>query len=140
MNASRKLAIVAVALAGTFAAAAAQAHGRDDVQFSVTIGTPFVAPLRPVFAPAPVYVPAPVVRYENRYDHRYDGRYEGRYEGRYDGRYDVRTTYRAPTRWDVDGDGIPNRADRVYNPRWDVDGDGIPNGRDRFDNRKRSWR
>jgi len=123
MNAS-KLAIVAIAFAGTLAAAAAQAHGRDDVQFSVTIGTPFVAPVRPVFAPAPVFVPAPVVRYENRYDRRYDGR----------------TAYRAPTRWDVDGDGVPNRVDRVYNPRWDVDGDGIPNRVDHADNRKRTWR
>src|SRR6516165_2937563 len=123
MNAS-KLAIVAVAFAGTLAAAAAQAHGRDDVQVSVTIGAPFVAPVRPVFAPGPVFVPAPVVRYENRYDHRYD----------------ARTVYRAPTRWDVDGDGIPNRYDRVYNPRWDVDGDGIPNRYDHFDNRKRTWR
>lgn len=35
--------------------------------------------------------------------------------------------YREPTRWDVDGDGIPNRYDRVYNPRWDRDGDGAPN-------------
>ena len=128
MNA-RKLAIVAVAFAGTLAAAAAQAHGRDDVQFSVTIGTPFIAPVRPVFAPAPVFVPAPVDRYENRYDNRYDNRYEYRHDA-----------YRAPTRWDVDGDGIPNRVDRVYNPRWDVDGDGIPNARDRFDNRKRTWR
>jgi hypothetical protein len=131
MNA-KKLAIVAVALAGSVAAAAAQAHGRDDVQFSVTIGTPFVAPVRPVYAPAPVFVPAPVVRYEHRYDDRYDDRYDNRYDARYG--------YRAPTRWDVDGDGIPNRVDRLYNPRWDVDGDGIPNGRDRFDNRKRSWR
>src|SRR3954451_13801820 len=34
--------------------------------------------------------------------------------------------YRAPTRWDRDGDGIPNRRDPIYNPRWDRDGDGIP--------------
>jgi hypothetical protein len=81
-----------------------------------------------VYAPAPVFVPTPVVRYENRYD------------GRYDHRDDARSGYRAPTRWDVDGDGIPNRYDRVYNPRWDVDGDGIPNRYDRFDNRRRSWR
>ena len=127
MNA-KKLAIVAVAFAGTLAAAAAQAHGRDDVQFSVTIGTPFVAPVRPVFAPAPVFVPAPVLRYENRYDNRYEYR------------HDARAAYRAPTRWDVDGDGIPNRVDRVYNPRWDVDGDGIANRYDRFDNRKRGFR
>ena len=40
-----------------------------------------------------------------------------------------------PTRWDRDGDGIPNRYDRVYNPRWDRDGDGIPNRYDRRPNR-----
>ena len=126
---ARKLAIAAVAFAGTLAAAATQAHGRDDVQFSLTIGTPFVAPMRPVFAPAPVFAPTPVVRY--------DGRYDGRFDRGFDGRHDRRSGYRAPTRWDVDGDGIPNRVDRVYNPRWDVDGDGIPNRNDRFDNRRR---
>ncbi|MBC7939687.1 MAG: hypothetical protein H7Z19_07980, partial [Chitinophagaceae bacterium] len=35
-------------------------------------------------------------------------------------------------RWDVDGDGIPNRHDR------DRDGDGIPNWHDRNDSRY--WR
>ena len=94
MNAS-KLAIVAIAFAGTLAAAAAQAHGRDDVRFSVAIGAPFVAPV------GPVVVPAPVVRYERRYD--------------------ARIADRTPTRWDVDGDRIPNRDDR-------------------FDNRKHIWR
>ena len=43
-------------------------------------------------------------------------------------------SYRAPTRWDRDGDGVPNRDDRVYNPRWDRDGDGVPNRYDRHDN------
>src|SRR5829696_7040161 len=47
----------------------------------------------------------------------------------------ARPYYRAPTRWDRDGNGIPNRYDRVYNPRWDRDGDGIPN---RFDHRDNS--
>jgi len=32
-----------------------------------------------------------------------------------------------------DGDGMPNRYDRVYNPRWDRDGDGVPNRYDRHD-------
>ena len=41
---------------------------------------------------------------------------------------------RDPRRWDVDGDGIPNRHDRVYNPRWDRDGDGVPNRYDRRPN------
>ena len=50
-------------------------------------------------------------------------------------RYYGHSAYRsAPTRWDRDGDGIPNRYDRVYNPRWDRDGDGIPNRYDRYDN------
>jgi hypothetical protein len=44
----------------------------------------------------------------------------------------ARPYYQAPTRWDRDGDGIPNRYDRVHNPRWDRDGDGIPN---RYDHR-----
>jgi hypothetical protein len=44
---------------------------------------------------------------------------------------------RPPTRWDRDGDGIPNRYDRVYNPRWDRDGDGIPNRYDRHDDTRR---
>jgi hypothetical protein len=44
--------------------------------------------------------------------------------------------YRQPTRWDVDGDGIPNRYDRVYNPRWDHNGNGIPDGREGHDVRR----
>jgi hypothetical protein len=105
MNA-RKLAIVSVALAGVLAAASVEARGRDDVQFSVTIGSPAWV------VPAPVYRQAPVVQYYGYPEH----------------------AYRQPTRWDRDGDGIPNRYDRVYNPRWDRDGDGIPNRYDRYDN------
>ena len=110
MNA-KKLAIAALAVAGALAAASVEAHGRDDVQLSVTIGSPWFAPSARVYGPAPAY----------RFD---DRRYEG-------------SRYRAPTRWDVDGDGIPNRFDRVYNPRWDRDGDGIPNRFDRHDHSRR---
>ena len=110
MNA-RKIAIMSVALVGVLAAASVEARGRDDVQFSVTIGAPaWTVPAVPVYRPgfvAPSY----------GYDHRRDER-----------------SYREPTRWDRDGDGIPNRYDRVYNPRWDRDGDGIPNRYDRYDN------
>jgi hypothetical protein len=104
---SSKLIAVALALTGAVAAGAAQA--RDDVQWSVTIGTPVYSQPAPVYVrPAPVYVqPAPVVRYHG---------------------------YQQPTRWDRDGDGVPNRYDRVYNPRWDVDGDGVPNRHDRYNN------
>lgn len=110
----KTLAAVTVALTGALGAGLAQAH--TDVQWSVTIGAPIFAPPAPVFAPpAPVYVrpapgwvqPVPVY-----------GRPVPVYRG-----------YHA-TRWDVDGDGIPNRYDRHYNPRGDRDHDGIPNRRD----------
>ncbi len=112
MTALRPVIAALVAAAATFGAAtAAQASDRPDVQWSVTIGSslpalrlPLPVPVR-VIPPPPVRV-HPVVMVP-------------------------RVVYREPTRWDADGDGIPNRVDRVYNPRWDVDGDGIPNGRDR---------
>ena len=105
----------ALATAGALAAGAAQA--RNDVQWSVTIGTPVYTQPVPVYrpapvvvTPAPVYVPAPAPGYHGRPHHR---------------------GYGERTRWDADGDGIPNRRDRLYNPRWDVDGDGVPNRHDR---------
>lgn len=39
-----------------------------------------------------------------------------------------------PSRWDRDGDGIPNRRDPTpegYGPRWDRDNDGVANRYDR---------
>jgi hypothetical protein len=111
---SSKFVVAAVGLAGALCAGAAMAHDRDDVQWSVTIGSDYGAPQ--YYRPAPVYVqpayPAPAYAYRH---------------------------YREPTRWDVDGDGIPNRYDRLYNPRWDRDGDGIPNWQDRHDNRRDGW-
>jgi hypothetical protein len=105
MNA-RKFAIAAVALAAALGAGWAEAHGRDDVQWSVTIGAS-----NPGWAvqPGQAYAaPLPARSYDRE--------------------------YRRPTRWDRDGDGIPNRYDRIYNPRWDRDGDGIPNRYDHYDN------
>ena len=108
---TRKLAIVSVALAGVLAAASVEARGRDDVQLSVTIGRPtWLVPPLPLVRPGFV---AP------SYGHAYGG---------------YARSYREPTRWDRDGDGVPNRYDRVYNPRWDRDGDGVPNRYDRHDN------
>lgn len=106
----------ALALAGALSAGAAQAR-EPDVQWSVTIGSPGYSRPAPVYVPAPVYTPAPVIVYP---------------------RHERPVVYRAPSYWDRDGDGIPNRYDRVYNPVWDRDGDGIPNGRDRYDQR-RGW-
>jgi len=48
-------------------------------------------------------------------------------------------SYQQPTRWDRDGDGIPNRQDRLYNPAWDRDGDGVPNQYDRRDDSRRVY-
>ena len=112
----RNILVAALALTGALGAGMAHAQRNDDVQWSVTIGTPVYT--QPIYRQAPVYrqpmpvysAPAPVYEY-GRHDH-----------------------YQQPTRWDRDGDGIPNRVDRVYNPRWDRDGDGIPNRYDRWDN------
>ena len=113
MSKSRVLITAAIVLGSALAAGAAQARDRDDVQWSVTIGTPagvprHVAPAvvytQPVYT-QPVYTQPVYVR-----DHRYHGQ---------------------PARWDRDGDGIPNRRDQVYNPRWDIDGDGVSNRHDR---------
>jgi hypothetical protein len=110
-----KTALIAlVAATGTLGAGVAQAQHNDvDVNWSVTIGNAQGAPF---FVPAPVVVQRPraAVRHQSVRPVQ-----------------PVRVAYRQPTRWDVDGDGIPNRYDRIYNPVWDVDGDGIPNRRDR---------
>lgn len=122
---SRPFAAVAAVVAATLGIACA-AHARGDVQVSVGIHSPpvYAPPVR-VYEPAPVYAPvvvqpAPVYR-----TYPSEPVYERPYRG-----WEHRRHYRERTRWDVDGDGIPNRHDRLYNPRWDVDGDGIPNRRD----------
>jgi hypothetical protein len=120
MSKTRLIVASTLALAGVLAAGAAHAGRQADVQWSVTIGTPVGVPVYTVPAPvysrsAPVYVQSqPLLRVvdPHRRSHR-DQRYQ------------------EPTRWDRDGDGIPNRHDRLYNPRWDIDGDGVPNRRDR---------
>jgi hypothetical protein len=119
MSKSKLFVTVALGLTGALGVGMAQARGAD-VQWSVTIGTPvytqpvpvYVRPLPVYTRPAPVWVqPAPV--------------------------YQRRGMYLQPTRADRDGDGIPNRRDRLYNPQWDRDGDGIPN---RYDQHvSRGW-
>ena len=115
MNRSTRLLTATLALVGGLAAVGA-AQAQDNVQWSVTIGSD--APVYTV--PAPVYrVPPPVYRAPVMVpQYREYDRYHG-------------YGYHHPTRWDRDGDGIPNRYDRVYNPVWDRDGDGIPNRYDR---------
>jgi hypothetical protein len=107
----KQLLIAGLALAGALSAGVAQARERADVQWSVTIGAP---------AYGGYYgSPAPLVVQPARGDGYRDGYRE----------------YHRPTRWDIDGDGIPNRYDRVYNPRWDRNGDGIPDWREHRDGR-----
>ena len=114
---SRKLVVGVLALAGALSTGLAQARDHNDIQWSVTIGAPIGVPLYsqpyPVYSqPYPVYTQPYVVAPQRYYQPRH---------------------YQQPSRWDRDGDGIPNRYDRVYNPRWDRDGDGIPNRYDRYD-------
>lgn len=109
MSKSKLLIAAAIALGATLTAGAAQARDYNDVQWSVTIGSP---------VGVPVYTAPRVVHTQPVYVHSQPVYVRGHRD------------YRQPTRWDRDGDGIPNRQDRRYNPRWDRDGDGIPNRTD----------
>jgi hypothetical protein len=96
MSKSRLVLAAAAALAAVLGTGAAQAH--DDVQWSVTIGSPVGVPV--YTQPAPVYqVPAPQYRVVTPGYPVYG--------------------YHQPTRWDRDGDGIPNWRDPHPNrPEW----------------------
>lgn len=116
------LATTTVALLGSGVGTAAHARSGADVQWSVTVGAPVITLPAPVLRlpVPPVVVVAPhrqVVHYPQRADR--DLRDDRGYRG-----------YREPTRWDVDGDGIPNRHDRRYNPVWDRNGNGVPDRRE----------
>ena len=145
---ARNYVLAAFATAAVLASGLAQARSPVDVQWQVTIGSPVGG--YPVYGgvvvSAPVYLPPPVVvvpRYQPPYQPQYQPssqpyyqpQYQPEYQPQYRPQHQPRPepAYCQPTRWDVDGDGIPNRYDRVYNPRWDRDGDGIPNRRDRRD-------
>ena len=112
MSMSRMLIAATLAMMGMLGGGAAQA-GHADLQWSIVIGTPVYTRPAPVYVqPLPVYRPSARVWAPPTPVHAR--------------RADLRVT-----RWDRDGDGIPNRHDRLYNPRWDRDGDGIPNRHDR---------
>ncbi|HEX2009362.1 MAG TPA: hypothetical protein VJN44_00370 [Roseateles sp.] len=103
----KRFLLAGLGLAGALCAGAASARGGDeDIRWSVTIGSDM-----PVYSrQAPVYASPAYPRYVAPH-----------------------SQYQQPTRWDRDGDGIPNRRDRLYNPVWDRDGDGVPNRYDRYD-------
>ena len=125
---------LAFAVSGALSAGLAQAH--TDVHWSVSIGAPWL----PIYAqPAPIYVqpepvyvqPAPVYYGPPAVYYRPSPVY-GRALPVYGQRYD--------SRWDRDGDGIPDRYgrharqdDRRWDNdhRWDRDRDGVPNRYDR---------
>ncbi|MBL8343459.1 MAG: hypothetical protein JNL30_18465 [Rubrivivax sp.] len=111
-------ATAAIAIAGTFGMTAARARGAD-VQWSVTIGAPVLT--IPVPAPGVVVAPAPRPAVVHSPALRVAQGVPQHLHGRY---------YREPTRWDVDGDGIPNRHDPLYNPAWDRNGNGVPDMRE----------
>lgn len=116
----RKIAAAAAVVAGALTASVAQA--RPDVQWQVRVETPTIRlPGHVVLPLPPIPVPRAVVVTPQR-----------------DERYSRET--RDTRRWDADGDGIPNRYDRVYNPRWDRDGDGIPNRYDAYPGDPRNGR
>jgi hypothetical protein len=116
MSKSRLIVATACVLAGALGVGVVQARTAD-VQWSVVIGSPvYTQPVAVHTRPMPVHVqPVPL---------------RARPPAVY-----PRNAYARPTRWDRDGDGIPNRHDRLYNPRWDRDGDGIANRHDRHDGR-----
>lgn len=124
MRSTNRVIITSLALAGVLCAGAAQAYDGSDVQWSVTFAGPIGVTIGSAYAgPFGAVVAAPHYRYTAPV---------------YAPRHNPWSEYGAhrPPRWDADGDGIPNRVDRVYNPRWDRDGDGIANRHDRVDN----WR
>jgi hypothetical protein len=131
MSKPKLLVTATLVLSALLGAGAAQAQ--PDVQWAVTIGSSGSVPVvqqpvvvqRPVVVSQPVVVPRPVVMQqpvvvEQRVYERPGYAWHRPWQG----------YYRQPTRWDHDGDGIPDRRDPVYNPRWDRDGDGIPNRHD----------
>ncbi|MGR4870656.1 hypothetical protein ACIPRI_17555 [Variovorax sp. LARHSF232] len=113
-------ALVSLAALGGAAAANAQTFGH--VSVNIGLPTPPIAVMRPapvVVAPHPQRVWGPPPQAHGHYGHQ--GRYghdRGDYyrHGRGDGYYRDGRGYYA-TRWDRDGDGVPNRHDRrPHNP------------------------
>jgi hypothetical protein len=116
MSKSRMLIAATLAFSGVLAGGAAQA-GNADLQWSIVIGTPvYSRPVPVVMQPLPVYRPGARAWAPPAAVH-------------------ARCGGPRVTRWDRDGNGIPNRHDRLYNSRWDRDGDGIPNRHDRHPGR-----
>ena len=148
---SPKLRIAALALTGLLATGLAHAGG-SSVQWSLSIATPYGLVLQgqsaPVYGPAygpvfysppPVYVQVKPKRFYVPQPVYVQVKPKKFYVPQpvYVAPRDQRRYWHPVARWDRDGDGIPNRYDRVYNPRGDRDRDGIPDHRDRHDRHDR---
>lgn len=136
---TRKTILALSVLAGALIGSAAQARDAQ-VQWQVTVDAPVIRlpghvslPLPPLLVPRIVVGnSAPGHDHPNYRQERDAGYWQpGPQDRGYHDRGYRESGYREPRRWDVDGDGVPNRYDRVYNPRWDRDGDGTPNRYDR---------
>jgi hypothetical protein len=134
---------VAIALALSGALGVGLAQARTDVQWSLSIGAPwqpiyaqrapvYVQPEAVYVQPAPVYYAPPVVVYRPPVVVYQPSPVYARPLPVYGQRYG--------SRWDRDGDGIPDRYgrharqdDRRWDNdrRWDRDRDGVPNRHDR---------
>jgi hypothetical protein len=121
----KSFAAAALALGTLFAATAA--HARNDVQFSVTVGTPgvYVQPAPVYVRPQPVYVrPAPVYVQPRPVYVQPVSVYT-----------QFRPVYEQPAPvygWGHQRYNHQRRDMNVYGPRGDLDRDGIPNRYDRF--------
>ena len=119
---TRKTMLTLTVLAAAFLGTAAQARG-PDVQWQVTVGTPVLhlpGHVRLPLPPLPRIVVSTPVHGPDYRDHReYRDHRDYRDDRGYRDHRGYRDAgYREPRRWDVDGDGVPNRYDRrPNNPR-----------------------
>lgn len=110
--ASLKSLATAVLVLGTLGATTTTAHAQNDVQFSITLGTPgFYAQPAPVYAyPQPVYVqPAPVYAYPRPVYVQPAPMHGWGHQSHY---YQSRNEHARGAWGDYDRDGTPNRYDR----------------------------
>lgn len=144
----KRMAITSLAAAAFFSTATVVTAPLTpaDAQVSITFGSP-PPPPRDEVVPAPragyIWAPGHYELIRDQYVWRpgqwLTARPGYRYVGPSWAQLNNRWQY-TPSRWDRDGDGIPNRYDRSDNrrgPYGDRDRDGVPNAFDAWDNRRR---
>ena len=144
----KRLAITSLAAAAFFSTATVVTapFTPADAQVSITFGSP--PPPRYEVVPAPrsgyIWAPGHYELIHDQYVWRPGQWLTARPGYRYVAPAWAQVGHRlqyTPSRWDRDGDGVPNRYDRYDNRRnsaWgDRDHDGVPNAFDAWDNRRR---